>query len=70
MIKLYVDPVYTRIYGLSEFHEEVLNDMLAFKPNGYFFTPSYQRYKNYREAKMVLSQNKRFKPKTDKFAAS
>lgn len=42
MIKLYVDPVITRIHGMDEHDFLVLGELLMFKPAGYFFTTAYQ----------------------------
>jgi len=42
MIKFYVDPVYTKIFGMDEETIEIVDAMLSFKPGGYFFTDAYQ----------------------------
>lgn len=43
MIKLYVEPVYTKIYGLKDEHyAEMLSDQLSYRKHGYFFSKAYQ----------------------------
>jgi len=59
MVKIYIDPVYSKIYGLEDDDFKVLNEELSFHPDGYFFTPSYQNYKKYKDAKIPLSQYKK-----------
>lgn len=42
MIKLYVDQIFTKIYGLNDDFINALDAILSFKPAGYFFTDAYQ----------------------------
>jgi superfamily II DNA or RNA helicase len=44
-VKLYVDTVWTKIYGLRDDLVELLDEILVFKPSGYFFTNAYQSNK-------------------------
>ena len=42
MVKLYVEPIWTQIYGLDDNIIADLDEILSFKPSGYFFTDAYQ----------------------------
>jgi len=42
MVKLYIDCVFVKIYGLDEDNLEDLSDELSYPQSGYFFSPAYQ----------------------------